>query len=212
MSEQVSVERDQAAAEKSTQPRSANGRYATRVGEPDNPYGRRVAEIRWAVAETLTRADAVAIARKLIERARNGSEAAAKLVFQYTMGKPLPGSHPDWVDHDEWELRMERANGNEFALGTMERPPLEIGLTVGRAMDEKSFADTKRQFEESLAADIKRQVAAERRAAARAAREAAKREADAAGGGSPRTLEDSRAGLAPHEPANGQGAHRTDGA
>jgi hypothetical protein len=107
-----------------TQPRDDNGRYASRwIQEPANPYARRVALLRQALLEALTEEEAVAIFKKLIELAKEGSVAAAKLVFQYALGDPLPASHPDWVEHDEWRLRMARPGSDEMAVGTTQRPP-----------------------------------------------------------------------------------------
>ena len=45
--------------------------------------------------------DLRAITRALLELAKRGDVAAAKLVYQYTLGKPGKMADPDRVDEDE---------------------------------------------------------------------------------------------------------------
>src|SRR5262249_1057104 len=127
------------AKKKKVQPRAANGQYASEwIHTPGNPYGRHVARMRTAVAETLTEEEAVAIAKKRIERAKAGNEAAAKLIFLYALGKPLDAMNPDWIDHDEWRLRMARPDGAEVMAGATQRPPFDVTMPFARATDYKA--------------------------------------------------------------------------
>ncbi len=134
------------------------------IDQSDNPYGRRVAALRSALVGAVKQADMVAIARKLVERAQAGSESAAKLVFQYTLGKPMPGTSPDRVDHEEWEMRMERPSHAEVQEGCRNRPPLEVTLPFGRAMDYRSWMIARGMVRKSQEKDRRRAAAARRRA------------------------------------------------
>jgi hypothetical protein len=63
----------------------ANGRFSPRfIG----PYARRVAKLRRAAARAVTQEQMEAIARELIEQAKSGNEAAARLVLLCVFGEP----------------------------------------------------------------------------------------------------------------------------
>jgi len=69
--------------------RDAGGRFAKgNAGGPGNPYPRRVAALRRALLDCVTEDDIKAIAKAVIEEAKDGNIAAAKIIFQYTLGKP----------------------------------------------------------------------------------------------------------------------------
>src|SRR5947209_4844825 len=79
------------------------------AGGPGNPFARRVAELRKQLLEAV---DASALGRlvdALIEKAKNGDVAAARLVFHYALGKPTEAVDPDRVDADELRLLRESA-------------------------------------------------------------------------------------------------------
>ena len=72
-----------------TEGHDANGRFAKgNAGGPGNPYARRVAALRRALLDCVTEDDIKAIAKAVIEEAKDGNIAAAKIIFQYTLGKP----------------------------------------------------------------------------------------------------------------------------
>jgi len=58
-------------------------------GGPGNPHAARVAALRSALLEAVTPADLAAIAKMLVRAARGGDVAAAKVVFERTLGRPL---------------------------------------------------------------------------------------------------------------------------
>ncbi len=67
-----------------------SGRFvAGNPGGPGNPYAARVAELRSALLEAVTPGDLAAIVRSLVQAARSGDVAAAKIVFERTLGRPL---------------------------------------------------------------------------------------------------------------------------
>jgi hypothetical protein len=119
------------------------------------------------VVETVTREDAVGMTRSMIERAKKGSESAARLVYQYVLGRPLAGMSPDWVEHDEWELRMARPSPAEFQTGCFSRKPIELANIMGQAMDYKWNTEAGWQIRESLEKDKRKAESLRRRAAAR---------------------------------------------
>ena len=76
--------------------RDASGRFAKgNAGGPGNPYPRRVAALRQALLECVTEDDIRAIAKAVIEEAKTGNVAAAKLIFQYVLGKPDSAANLD---------------------------------------------------------------------------------------------------------------------
>ncbi len=94
----------------STTGHAPDGRFAKgNPGGPGNPFARRVAALRSALIQSVQAEDLIAIAKTLIEKARQGDTAAAKLVYQYVLGKPAETVNPDRVDADEWQGFKETA-------------------------------------------------------------------------------------------------------
>src|ERR1700712_4908718 len=82
-----------------------NGRFARgNKGGPGNPFARRTAELRSLFQEEMSNDDLRGIARALIERAKKGDVAAAKVTLQYALGKPAAAVEPDRVDIEEHRL------------------------------------------------------------------------------------------------------------
>jgi hypothetical protein len=57
--------------------------------------------------DAVTEADLHEVARKLVEQAKGGDAAAAKLLLAYVVGKPGRAIDPDALDRDEWRLCQE---------------------------------------------------------------------------------------------------------
>ena len=76
--------------------RDENGRFAIgNPGGPGNPYARRVAELRSALLDAIT-PDAIRyVMLRMIKMAVEGDVAAAKLVLERAVGKPLPDPMPE---------------------------------------------------------------------------------------------------------------------
>jgi hypothetical protein len=69
--------------------RDARGRFtAGNHGGPGNPFARQSAALRQALLNAVTPEDISAITAALLDKARQGDVAAAKLVFAYKLGKP----------------------------------------------------------------------------------------------------------------------------
>ncbi len=73
-------------------------------GGPGNPHAARVAALRGALLEAVTPADLAAIARSLVQAARSGDVAAAKLVFERVLGRPLEADILDRLEALEQAL------------------------------------------------------------------------------------------------------------
>jgi hypothetical protein len=56
---------------------------------------RRVAALRWALLHCLTAEDLLAVTDRLVQLALAGDVAAAKLLLEYTIGKPPKAVNPD---------------------------------------------------------------------------------------------------------------------
>jgi hypothetical protein len=83
--------------------RDRRGRFSKgNKGGPGNPFARRTAAMRQALMDAVTDDDIAVIARKMVEQAREGNVAAARLVFTYVIGKPQPAEDPDRLDEKEW--------------------------------------------------------------------------------------------------------------
>jgi hypothetical protein len=74
------------------------------VGGPGNPFGRRTAELRREFLAEASGEDLRAVCRALLERAKGGDVAAAKLALGYLVGKPEKAVDPDTLDEQEWHL------------------------------------------------------------------------------------------------------------
>src|SRR6516162_3377806 len=105
----------EAAAKEKRQPdrqggdRDARGRFSrgNKAGS-GNPYARRVAMLRRAMLSIVKPNDLQTIIVKLILLACGGDVAAARLVLQYTLGKPTESVDPDTLDLQEVELAKQR--------------------------------------------------------------------------------------------------------
>ncbi|MFO0846281.1 MAG: hypothetical protein U0797_28550 [Gemmataceae bacterium] len=60
-------------------------------------------QMRLLALEAVPDEDLTAILKKMVELAKEGDVPAAKLVLQYTLGKPVSQPHPDRIDRDEMQ-------------------------------------------------------------------------------------------------------------
>jgi hypothetical protein len=117
--------------------REANGQFArNNKGGPGNPFARTVAELRSRLLQRLKPEDIDAIADKLIELAKSGDVQATKLLFQYTLGKPVEQPHPDRIDRDEQEAFLANSMNQSTPLALTEHTPLQPALKVMRVMQD----------------------------------------------------------------------------
>jgi hypothetical protein len=72
-----------------TEGRDAAGRFAKgNPGGPGNPHPRRAAALRQVLLDCVMDEDIQAVAKAVVDQAKAGNMAAAKLFFQYVFGKP----------------------------------------------------------------------------------------------------------------------------
>jgi hypothetical protein len=87
-----------------------------------NPFARRVAAMRQALMDAVSDEDVAAISKKMVELARGGDVAAARLVLGYVIGKPQPAEDPDRLDEKEWRQYVNdtvKAGEMEAVVGGM---------------------------------------------------------------------------------------------
>ena len=91
-----------------TPDRSANRRFTLgNQGGPGNPFARQVAEIRKLLLSTVPGEELAKVLLAMLEKAKAGDVAAAKLVLQYTAGKPAEAVEPDRIELEDHRLRTE---------------------------------------------------------------------------------------------------------
>lgn len=70
--------------------RDRNGRFTSgNPGGPGNPHGGQIARLRAALIHAVSEDDVRAIIGKLVEKAKAGDTAAAKVVLERCLGKPV---------------------------------------------------------------------------------------------------------------------------
>src|SRR6266487_718296 len=100
--------------------RDQHGRFTKgNPGGIGNPHARKVAALRSALLKTVTEEDVIAVAQRLIEQAKEGDVAAARLLFAYALGKPQEAPDPDALDRHEWDI-----------LRASVVPPAEVHATI----------------------------------------------------------------------------------
>jgi hypothetical protein len=144
--------------------RDAGGRFTKgNRGGFGNPFARRTAAFRRALAEAVNDDTIAAVVRKLAELAQAGDVAAIKLFLAYTVGKPTPAVNPDTLDVEEYRQYLQEPADLE-PLGWMAtRPSLDFLVETVRivrpGLDQAHTEDLLRQLDEREEAD--RQAAAQ---------------------------------------------------
>jgi hypothetical protein len=87
-------------------------------GGPGNPFGRRLAKLRWAFVNAVTDELMGDFARQLVAQAARGDMAAAVLFLRYSIGEPVPAPDPDHVDLDELQLLRKCSREASLRGGT----------------------------------------------------------------------------------------------
>src|SRR5262249_39669896 len=83
----------------------SRGRFARgHRGGPGTPFARRVARLRTLLLEIVGEDDLRGVLVKLVELARGGDLAAARLLLTYLVGQPAEAVDPDRLDLEEWRL------------------------------------------------------------------------------------------------------------
>ncbi len=110
--------------------RDASGRFAKgNAGGPGNPFGRLMAQLRSAFCRRISQEEIELVAETLLERAKAGDVAAARLVLNYSIGKPTEAVNPDTLDLQEWDVYRKSPVSLDDLHRIVEGIPVEV---VGR--------------------------------------------------------------------------------
>jgi hypothetical protein len=140
--------------------RESNGQFAKgNPGGPGNPYARQVAAMRLRALDGVSGDDVEAILAKMVELAKAGDVAAARLVLQYTLGRPVASAHPDRLDRDEVEAFQANAMRQD-AFSLVESTPVEPVLLAVRELSPSRGE----RFKDDLLANILAQNADDEKA------------------------------------------------
>ncbi len=158
--------------------RAANGRFAKgNPGGPGNPFARQVAAFRQEFMAAVTGEDIAVIVRALVEKAKAGDVAAARIVLQYTIGKPAMTVDPDRLDEMEWEQwqREQASNDSDKVWTAMHASTANtIARTIVPVMQKEHFVELHRQLHEREE-DRREEAAEDERDAARQEQRKARR-------------------------------------
>src|SRR5262245_25101507 len=111
--------------------RDCNGRFTNNnQGGPGNPHARRVAALRSALLKAVTEEDIAAVAQRLLEQAKQGDVASARLLFAYALGKPQAAPDPDALDRHEWDVLKESVVPPAEVHETIKRLPLPFAAQI----------------------------------------------------------------------------------
>jgi hypothetical protein len=114
--------------------RDARGRFAPgNAGGPGNPFARRTAELRREFLAEATGEDLRAICRALLEQAKAGDKATAKLALSYLVGKPEKPVDPDTLDEQEWHIWRRYTASSEW-VELIQCLPLDVILNLVRSV------------------------------------------------------------------------------
>ncbi len=161
-----------------TSGRAPNGRFAKgNPGGPGNPFARQVAAFRQEFMAAVTGEDIAVIVRALIDKAKAGDVAAARLVIQYTLGKPAETVDPDRLDEMEWEQwQREQAGADSDAVWTAMHASTAnaIARTIIPVMQKEHFAELASQLQQREEDRREEDAEDEREAEPRAERKASR--------------------------------------
>jgi hypothetical protein len=132
--------------------RGPGGRFAKgNPGGPGNPFARQVAAFRQEFMAATTKEDIAVIARAMIEKAKEGDCAAARIVLQYTLGKPVATVDPDRLDEMEWE-QWQRENvctdSDKVWMGMAASSANAIARAIVPVMQKEHFTELYDQLQE----------------------------------------------------------------
>jgi len=132
--------------------READGRFAKgNPGGPGNPFARRTAALRRAFCEAVTEEDIWLLARQLLVKAREGDLTAAKVLFAYTIGKPVDAVDPDTLDLDEWQLFLRNPADIQEMVRVLHGMPTSLACTLLRLMLPNTESTFKKDVTQMLA-------------------------------------------------------------
>jgi hypothetical protein len=111
--------------------RSSDGKFApgNKLGK-GNPFARQCAELRKALLNAVTPQNIAEIAAKLLEKAKAGDAAAARVLFSYTLGQPAAPVDPDTINKQELQTMAANRVDVEAAQRCFQVPAADFMLHV----------------------------------------------------------------------------------
>jgi hypothetical protein len=155
--------------------RGPNGRFTKgNAGGPGNPFARQVAAMRLEFLKAVTSEDIAEIARAMVAKAKEGDVAAAKVVLQYTLGRPAGAVDPDRLDEGEWQQWQREVVHTSEADAVFEACAAETICKIARIfvplMQQKMLDGMAATVQEREAARQRREAAGKQRETASQAR------------------------------------------
>jgi hypothetical protein len=135
--------------------RDKNGRFAKgNPGGPGNPFSRQLAQMRQVVLQCVSEEDLRDIVAQVVQKAKQGDLAAARLVLSYAVGKPQPAPEPDRLDVEEIDLYQQQAVGLEHLLIPVKALSAALVCDMLRAILPKVEEQHRRTGEEMFTASL----------------------------------------------------------
>lgn len=107
-------------------------------GGPGNPYVRQVAQLKAALYEALSESDIAAVAQTMVKRAVEGDVAAARLVLEYAVGKPVSGALASALDGEMMhQLNYDALSVEELRTLLTIQQKLEKSAVVEDELDNR---------------------------------------------------------------------------
>jgi hypothetical protein len=127
----ASTEKVQAPPGNPKSDRDANGRFTPGSQcSRGNPFARKCAELRQALVNAVTPQDIAEIVAKLMEKAKAGDAAAARVLFSYALGRPAPAVDPDTINQQELQTLAINREDCDAAMRVVQLPPVELTLAM----------------------------------------------------------------------------------
>ena len=137
-------------------------------GGPGNPFARQVGQLRKQILEALGTERFGNVLEAIIAKAEKGDIPAAKLRFQYALGKPGPTVEPDRLDLEEFKLKQESAIEPTTWTDTFQK--LDVATVNG--MHDQMWPCIQKQILDPLLAGLLGKVGLTGKAARKAGRRA----------------------------------------
>jgi hypothetical protein len=116
-----------------------------------------VAKLRRAFMNRVSVKDLEDIADKMVALAKDGNVQAAKFVFSYMIGKPLPARDPDHLNEHESEVFVGEGKISQEVATYLNKPEPEVSLILAREtrseMTRQARAHVDARLYYSLSAD-----------------------------------------------------------
>jgi hypothetical protein len=134
------LESSRAAGEPSPSGNGANGRDASgrfvkgNPGGPGNPFARRAAQLRRVLSMAVSDEDIEAVAHVLLEKAKAGDVAAARLLLSYAIGQPTAAVDPDTLDQQEWAIFRQVPVPAPEVERLLHDVPIDFACELARAL------------------------------------------------------------------------------